>query len=40
MNRLKVERGTIIHFAKWTLAILAALTLAWLLLTGLRGAAL
>jgi hypothetical protein len=37
VNRLKVERGTIIHFAKWTLAIAAALALAWLVLTGLRG---
>ena len=35
-NRLQVERGTIIHFAKWTLAILVVLSLAWLALTASR----
>ncbi len=32
-NRLKVERGTIVHFAKWTTALVAGIVLVWLALT-------
>jgi hypothetical protein len=35
VNRLKVERGTIVHFAKWTAALAAGIALVWLALTAL-----
>jgi len=33
---LKVERGTIVHFAKWAAAFILVAVLAWLVLRGLR----
>ena len=32
VGRLRVERGTIIHFAKWTLALTAGAAVVWLAL--------
>jgi len=33
---LKVERGTIVHFAKWTAAFIVVAALAWLVFRGMR----
>jgi len=34
---LKVERGTIVHFTKWTTAILVFAAVTWLVWVSLRG---
>jgi hypothetical protein len=33
VGRLRVERGTIIHFAKWTLALGAFAAVVWLVIS-------